>query len=170
MLPSLFWKLLHQLRRKMEFAGSTGTLKQAPKAILQSCSTFPSVQVSTAAPSEHTPTCVQGRKRGKEVPAAAPHIWIVSVKQKLYFCSLMSQMLGMATICQGQGQMLQGLLARAAQVSHLSCPSPTPGTHSTALSDCTVCRHRKGRGTGEVGLMGNKGKCAALLIRNTSTK
>lgn len=104
MLPSLFWKLLHQLRRKMEFAGSTGTLKQAPKAILQSCSTFPSVQVSTAAPSEHTPTCVQGRKRGKEVPAAAPHIWIVSVKQKLYFCSLMSQMLGSVTVCQGQGQ------------------------------------------------------------------
>lgn len=69
----------------MEFAGSTGTLKQVPQAILQSCSTFPSVQVTTPAPSdscEHTPTSVQGRKRGKEAPPAAPRIWIVSVKEK----------------------------------------------------------------------------------------
>lgn len=136
----------------MEFAGSTGTLKQAPKAILQSCSTFPSVQVTTPAPSdscEHIPTSVQARKRGKDAPPAAPHIWIVSMKEKMCFCSLMFQMLGTAPQgLSGAGTvvMLQGLLARAARIpTPLLCPFPTPGTHSTALPDCKVWRHRKGR-------------------------
>lgn len=44
MSTSLFWKMLHQLMKKMVLAGSTGTLKQMPKAILQSCCKFPSAQ------------------------------------------------------------------------------------------------------------------------------
>lgn len=96
MLPSLFWKLLHQLMRKMEFAGSTGTLKQAPKAILQSCSTFPSVQVTTAAPLDscgHTlpPLCREGKGGGRPLQQLLTFglsLW----KKKMHFCCLMSQM------------------------------------------------------------------------------
>lgn len=176
MLPSLFWKLLHQLRRKMEFAGSTGTLKQAPKAILQSCSTFPSVQVTTPAPSdscEHIPTSVQARKRGKDAPPAAPHIWIVSMKEKMCFCSSMFQMLGTAPkVCQGQGQWWCSRVCWPGQLEfpRLSCVlflhlGLTALLCLTARSGDT---EKEGNNSGhwEGGTnRGNKVKCAALIIK-----
>lgn len=138
--------------RKMEFAGSTGTLKQAPQAILQSCSTFPSVQVTTPAPPdscEHIPTSVQGRKRGKEAPPAAPHIWIVSVKEKNVFLQFNVPNSGHSTKqfvrVRGSGD-APGSVDQDNLSSHTSLsPFPTSGTHSTAWCDCKVWRHRKGK-------------------------
>ena len=119
----------------------------------------------------HSHLCA-GKEKGEGGPCSSSSHLDCLCETKIVFLQLNVPNAGLSHSLPGSGTvvMLRGLLARAARVSHLSCPSSTPGTHSTALSDCTVCRHRKGRGTGEVELMGNKGKCAALLIRNTSTK